>query len=589
VIHYTLALPNPRTHTFQVTCSVATPEPSGQQFCLPAWIPGSYVVRDYARHVMRFRAWQANGAPLAVTKLDKNTWRCAPSSQPITVQAEIYSHDFTVRTAFVDHTRAYCNGPCVFFQVQGQEDLPCQLHLPLPMLPEFHAWRVATSMSPIEINEAGFGYYQAENYADFIDHPLEIGTWQSIDFTLHHIPHRIVISGLVALLDRQRLLEDITRICQTHAALFHGLPADLDRYVFLLMISPDSYGGLEHRFGTSLMADPQCLPMPGLEPGEDYQKLLGLFSHEYLHLWFVKRICPQVMKPLTLHREVYTRQLWIFEGITSYYDDLHLVRSACITLAQYLKLLETQISRLWQNPGRTVQSLSESSFDTWTKLYQPNANTPNAVVSYYLKGALVALCLDLYLRWKTDGAFSLDDMMRTLWQRYDGQNSAVLPEGEFEQLIAQQSGVNLDDFFARYVDGYQDPPLAECLAAHGIGLRAVAGPPGHWLGVKLSADQGPAILKHVYTQSPAQQAGLAPDDEIVAIASQRVYAHTLYQRLAAWPCDHPLPIHAFRRDQLLAFEVIPIEPPQDKAQLLWETNASCEAASRRAAWLAAIE
>ena len=399
---YSIRPLNLAAHLFEIRLTVAKPDPAGQIFAMPAWIPGSYMIRDYARHVVSIRA-EADGISIALSKLDKSRWQTQPTDRAVTLVLEIYAHDDSVRGAHLDNTHAYFNGPCVFPAVAGQEDVECRVDIEAADSAQARNWRVATSMNRAGAEPYGFGAYVASDYAELIDHPVEIGNLAIGEFQAGGIPHVIAIRGNTRA-DMARLCHDLQTLCSFHMQML-GAPRDLDRYVFLLHAPGSGYGGLEHRWSSSLVTDRDSLPIRGDEGvSAEYRTFLGLVSHEYFHLWNVKRMKPEVFTPYDLSQESHTELLWVFEGITSYYDDLALVRSGLIPETDYLELLGQTITRVIRGQGRRRQSVAESSFDAWTKFYKQDANAGNAIVSYYAKGALIALALDLKLRAETDAA-----------------------------------------------------------------------------------------------------------------------------------------------------------------------------------------
>ncbi|MDR2450250.1 MAG: PDZ domain-containing protein [Candidatus Accumulibacter sp.] len=557
-IRYALCPTHPAAHCFTVSCVVAEPAPAGQRFALPAWIPGSYLIRDFARHIVAIRA-EAGGRPVRLDKLDKHTWRAAPlrPGMALTVSCEIHAWDLSVRGAHLDQTHAFFNGANVFLRVLGQESSPCLVELCRPQGKDFAAWRVATSL-PVAAGERGgarphgFGLYRAENYEELIDHPVEMGTFTRIAFAACGVPHEIAITGRHDC-DPRRLTDDLRRVCEWQIRFF-GEPAPMPRYVFLVTAAGEGYGGLEHRASAALLSSRNDLPYPGMKGmPASYRRFLGLCSHEYFHAWNVKRIKPAAFAPYDLDRENYTTQLWAFEGITSYYDDLALLRSGVITLGDWLELTAETIGKVLRAPGRLRQSLAESSFDAWSKFYRPDENTPNAVVSYYTKGALAALALDLTLRHKTRNRVSLDDVMRTLWRRF-GQTGIGVGDDDFRRIAEESSGLELKSFFTRAIHGTRDIPLARLLAPFGIRLAwDKAKTPA--LGVQ-TADEGREIrLATVYDGGPAQQAGLSAGDTLVAIDGLRVAAGKLDTLLGRHQPGETLEIHAFRRDELMRFDL----------------------------------
>jgi predicted metalloprotease with PDZ domain len=358
-------------HLYEVCLTVAQPNPEGQVFAIPAWIPGSYMIRDYAKHVVAVRA-ESDGRAVELSKLDKSRWQAASTDRALTLVAEIYAYDDSVRGAHLDNTHAYFNGPCVFPSVDGQEDVECVLDI-LPLEDKVASkWRVATSMRRQDAAAYEFGTYIADDYAELIDHPVEIGELAIGEFEVCGIPHAIAIRGRTRV-DMARICHDLKTLCETHHELL-GSPPDLDRYLFLLHAPGKGYGGLEHRWSSSNVCSRDNLPQRGEDDVSDgYRTFLGLVSHEYFHLWNIKRMKPAVFTPYNLADESHTELMWVFEGITSYYDDLVLARSGLISEESYLELLGQTITRVLHSGGRHRQSVAESSFDAWTKFYKQDA------------------------------------------------------------------------------------------------------------------------------------------------------------------------------------------------------------------------
>ncbi len=595
-VRYTIVPTDPAAHLYEVTVEVEDPDPAGQVFSLPAWIPGSYMIRDYARHVVAIEA-SAAGRPVALEKVDKSTWRAAPCHGPITVTTLIYAWDLSVRGAHLDTTHAYFNGPCVFLAVEGREQAPVRLEVLPPNGEVRGEWRLATSMRRVSGDDWHFGTFEAADYDELIDHPFEIGELRIGEFSVAGIPHAIAVRG-ARRLDMDRLCRDIERVCSEHHRLL-GAPDDLDRYLFLLYCVGDGYGGLEHRWSSSLVGKRTDLPLPGEEGvSEGYRRFLGLVSHEYFHLWNVKRMKPAVFTPYDLAAESHTGLLWVFEGITSYYDDLALVRSGLIEPASYLELLGQTITKVWRTPGRRRQSVEESSFDAWTKLYKQDENGPNSIVSYYTKGSLVALALDLTLRAGTGGC-NLDVVMRECWRRY-GETGVGMPERGLESVAAELSGLDLAPFFERYVRGTDDPPLADLLAAVGVDfhLRRPTGTgdqggkpaPGAqsrlpWLGGRLTADGDRPRLAVVLADGPLARAGVAAGDELVALDGLRLTTASLPVLLKTYAAGDTAELAVFRQDELLSFAVTLAEAPADTCYLTLDEDADDDVLARRRAWL----
>jgi predicted metalloprotease with PDZ domain len=594
---YCIRLKNPGAHLFEVCLLVARPDPAGQVFSIPAWIPGSYMIRDYARHVVSIRA-ESDDLEVELTKVDKSSWQAAVCESPLTLIAEIYAHEQNVRGAHLDNTHAFFNGACVFPTVVGQEDHACEVDIQRPPNGSGSDWRVVTSMRAKNASKYGFGGYAADNYAELIDHPVEIGNLAIGEFEVNGIPHTIAIHGRTRA-DMGRVCHDLSTLCEQHMRLLRA-PKDLDRYVFLLTALGDGYGGLEHRWSSSLICARDDLPKKG-DAGVDkhYRKFLGLCSHEYFHLWNVKRMKPEVFTPYDLRQESYTGLLWVFEGVTSYYDDLALVRCELISVDSYLETLAKTITRVMRTRGRFRQSIEESSFDAWTKFYKKDANSSNATVSYYTKGSLIALALDLMLRLELNGKCSLDTVMRECWKLY-GETGSGMPERGLESVASRLSGTDLGDFFTRYVRGTHELPLEQLLGKFGVklclrpseGLRDKGGKaakPGRklppWLGATVVDRNGFAVFSVVHADSPAEQAGIAAADEAVAIDGLKITAANFDSRLKGYHVGDAAQVSVFRGDELLKCTVRLEEPPADTCYLEVVADVDKNVEQRRTIWL----
>jgi len=601
-IAYGLDAPDPASHLFRVRCLVPDPDPGGQRFSLPAWTPGSYVIRDFARHVVCVDA-TSGGAPVDVDKDDKQTWRCAPCDGPLELTLECYAHELSVRAAFLDTTRGFVSGTSLFPRVRGRERRPCTLALERPPGGRYRDWRAATAMTPEDVDGDGFGRYRAADWDELVDHPIELGRFDRAGFEACGVPHGIVLAGRHRA-DLARLTDDLAALC-THHIRFFGEPAPMERYLFLVTVLSEGYGGLEHRGSSSLMCSRGDLPRAGEQGVRDaYRDFLGLCSHEYFHAWNVKRIQPAALAGADLSREVHTELLWAFEGITSYYDDRALLASGLVDAPVWLELLGRTVTRVLRGAGRFRQSVAESSFDAWTRFYKQDENAPNAIVSYYAKGALVALALDLLIRRDTDGRRSLDDVMRALWERH-GRTGEGVPEHGVERVAAEVSGLDLDAFFESALRGRDDLPLEALLADFGVRLHlrpaasaddkggtpppepASGGGRRAALGARIGGTDADPVLEVVHDGAPARRAGLAPGDRLVAVDGLRATRARLPALLDACGAGAAVPVHVFRRDELLRFEVTLGAPPADTAWLeLVEDEALTEAGRRRRAeWL----
>jgi predicted metalloprotease with PDZ domain len=586
-IRYAIVPARPEAHLFRVTCTVVDPDPAGQQFALPAWIPGSYMIREFARHIVSIHA-ESRGRAIAIEKSDKHTWRAAPASGPLVVTCEVYGWDLSVRGAHLDTTHAFFNGACVFLRVLGQEERPCELEIMRPAGARYRAWRVATAMPRKGAAPYGFGGYATADYDELIDHPVEMGEFSLAKFKARGVLHEIAITGRHRA-DLARLARDLRRLCEHHLRFFGG-SAPVKRYVFLVTALGEGYGGLEHRASTALLCSRDDLPLAGeAKVSERYRTFLGLASHEYFHTWNVKRIKPSVFVPYDLDHENYTTLLWAFEGITSYYDDLALVRCGLIARKEYLELLGRSITTHLRTPGRAKQSLADSSFDAWIKYYRQDENSPNAIVSYYVKGSLVALCLDLLIRDKTRGRKSLDDVMRTLWLRH-GRTGIGVDEEELEQLTEEVTGLKLRRHFDDWLRSTRELPLEDLLATHGVDMdlrpaesssdkggkpaASKDAAPRAALGVRARAEGKDLVVTHVLDGGAAVEAGLAAGDVLIAIDGMRPGQGGLDAALAKRRPGDRLTVHAFRRDELMTFDVRTKRAPADTCALTESSGGS---------------
>jgi len=563
-IYYSIVPKDLAGHVFKVTLQVAQPDPQGQEFKLPAWIPGSYLVREFARHIVQIRA-SSNGKKIALTKLDKHGWKAAPVSGPLTLDYEIYAWDLSVRSAHLDQTHGFFNGTSVFLRVLGQEQSRHVVDIQKPSDPACAKWRVATTLPLLKAKLYGFGTYAAQNYDELIDHPVEMGTFAKITFPVCGVSHDFILTGVVPNVDLERIASDLEKICAYQIALFEPKTrrAPVDRYMFLTMAVGDGYGGLEHRASTALLCSRSELPVKDSgAASEAYITFLGLCSHEYFHTWNVKRIKPDAFANYDLQQENYTSLLWFFEGVTSYYDDLVLLKSGVINESTYFNLVSKVLNGVLRGAGRNRQSLAESSFDAWSKYYRQDENSPNAIVSYYTKGSLLAMTLDLTIRGATAGKKSLDDLMRVLWQKFgrdfyqlaqDGRQQGV-SEQELQELTEQLAGIKMKTFFEQYVRGTKELPLADLLPEFGVQLADLRKSDKPSLGVKLKSDNNDCKLLQVYTGSAAHQAGLSAGDVLVAIEGLRVSgADGVGKLLSSYRVGAKITVHAFRRDELMLF------------------------------------
>jgi len=513
-IHYRVDIADPHTHLFHVTLTIATPA-ALQRLALPVWIPGSYLVREFARNLSGLQARQgARPRQVACRQLDKCTWEvdCSPA-RPLVVTYDVYARDNSVRSAWLDAERGFFNGCSLCLKVEGQEGLPHTLEVPVPKAVK--DWSVATGLQAQTIDRQGFGSYRAGDYDELVDCPVEMGNFWSGRFTACGVAHRFVVAGALPGFDGAKLLADTRKICEAEIRFWHGdKKPPFTSYLFMLNAVDDGYGGLEHRNSTALICNRKDLPRVDESKVTDgYTTLRGLISHEYFHTWNVKRLRPAAFASYQYDRENYTSLLWFFEGFTSYYDDLLLLRAGLLDNAGYLKLLNKTINQVMQTPGRLVQSVAEASFDAWVKYYRQDDNTPNATVSYYTKGALVALCLDLTLRGDSDHAASLDDAMRALWLRC---KAGPMAEADFADVLEALGNRSFAPELAQWVHGRGDLPLKDLLQQHGVSVLDEPAQLAHRLGLRVTEQQGVQV-KTVLRGGAAEKAGFAAGDEWLGV------------------------------------------------------------------------
>ena len=553
---------DPHGHRFEVTLSFLSIT-ENPVLSLPAWIPGSYLIREFSRHIVALEAWR-DDQPLAVRKTSKHDWTVAVGAGPVRVRYEVYAWDLSVRAAHLDATHAFFNGTSVFVRVRGQEHRPCRVDIqPPPQVPA--PWRVATSLPRVrgKVSRDGFGLYQADDYDALVDHPVEMGRFTAFQFKACGVTHDVAVTGVVPDLDTERLARDMALICERQIRFFepssHAAP--IDRYVFLVTAVDAGHGGLEHRASTALLCSRHDLPLRnGRHDAKRYRDFLSLVSHEYFHTWHVKRIKPAAFADYDLDREVYTRLLWVFEGFTSYYDELFLARTGLATPEEYFQTLAQTIAQVHNAPSHRRQSIADSSFDAWTKYYRPDENTPNEVVSYYAKGGLVALCLDLHIRDKTGGRRSLDDVMRALWQQfgrdfYAGTRTG-LDEEAFARLAETAVGVSLRRQIRDWAEGVVPLPLERLLGT--VGLRLERRPDtraASLLGIRVRTAEGQAFVASVLHQGAGHRAGLSAGDQLVALDGLRVSGANLDTLCARLAEGVTVALHVFRRDELLSLQV----------------------------------
>ncbi|MBL8922393.1 MAG: M61 family metallopeptidase [Myxococcaceae bacterium] len=574
-VTYRVSMPQPHSHLFEVE-AVFPPAGNELTVALPVWTPGSYLVREYSRHVQDLRVTNTAGLPLPFERLDKRALRIQAGNANVHVKYRVYANELTVRTSHLDGTHGYFNGATLFFYSEQLRTRPHHVAVEAPQ-----GWRTTVAL------EQQGDEFIAPDYDTLVDSPFEVGPHTPLRFNAAGVPHEIVLWGEPQL-DEKKLVTDLTRVIETEAALFDGLP--MSRYVFFVYGTDKGRGGLEHKASTALL-----FPRTGFSSSKGWEDFLTLCAHEYFHLWNVKRIKPKRLVPFDYAQENYTQLLWFFEGGTSYYDNLLVRRAGLMSGQRYLTRLGESLTSLHTTPGRNVLSLVDASWLAWTKHYRPDENSPNSAISYYLKGEIVCALLDLHLRRATKDAKSLDDVLVQLWKRY-GDESGV-PEDGIEKVASEVAGTSLKDFFDQALRGTKE--LDYSVFSH-VGLEVRLRPresqsdkggtparksekaPGGWLGVIPKAGGG---IASVLDGSPAMLAGLSADDEVVALDGLKCDAAALLTR-----CDEKKPgdavkVTLFRREKLLEVPVTLGSRPADGAYLArLDTVTEAQKASYRA-WL----
>ncbi len=576
-IQYTIWPADLQGHRFKVKLHISNPNPEGQILQMPAWIPGSYLIRDFSKHIESIEAFVAEGAQkkLSLERVNNDQWRLPKTNSPVEILTTVYAFDSSVRAAYLDTERAFFNATSLCLAVAGQEHLPCSLAIIKPESSFADHWSMKTSLTAANTDSEGFGFYLAKNYDDLLDHPVAMGEFQVARWISNGTPHAMAIQGCIHPIDKARLEQDLQAICNSTINLFEPKTkqAPFSNYLFLVNAVLNGYGGLEHRNSTALLCRRDQIPQEGtlFEEGS-YREFLGLCSHEYFHAWLVKRIQPKAFQPYDLSQRNYTRLLWLFEGFTSYYDDLQLFRSKRIDLGTYLRLVADNWNGVLRGPGRLKQSLADSSFDAWTKYYQADENTPNAVVSYYGKGALLALGLDLQIRAFSKNKKSLDDLMRLIWKTHGVTMHGIAEDG-LDELILQLLGNGFSktwhDMKSRYIFGSEDIPLQKWLNSKVISVKSKTQTKLEkiklQLGIRHTDANGWLKVTHVLDGGAAQAAGLAAGDLLASLNGQRITSARWDKVLGSFSENTCIEI-SFYRDDMEHERMLALQPSQLPAQ-----------------------
>jgi predicted metalloprotease with PDZ domain len=542
-IHYHVNISSIAGHIFDVSVRIQNPDKNGQVLTLPAWIPGSYMIRDFARNIVSVIAQDDASRSISLQKLDKQTWQAQVVSTPLTIKYQVYAFDLSVRGAYINDEMAFFNGTNMFLAVEGQTDQPCKLTIEKPVQAELCHWKVATTM-PTNMQETHlFGEYWANHYDELIDHPVLLGEFDILPFSAAGVDFELILAGGHQT-DVKRISKDLTKICQHHIEFFGDTPP-VKRYQFITLLTDNAFGGLEHISSTALMYSRNDLPsLSEAEKMTDgYRVFLSLCSHEFFHTWHVKRIKPEELFDAELDKERYTEQLWIYEGFTSYYDDFSLLRCGLITQQEYLKVVGQNLTRLVRNKGRFKQTITQSSFDAWTKFYKQDESAVNNIVSYYNKGAVLAMCLDLLIKSKSNGNFSLDDVMRNLWNQH-GKLNIPTPVNVVQNIIKTQLNIDLSDFFQSALYTTEELPFNELLEKFGVdshffpresledkGGVKTSVPIKIEFGAQIKAREIGVQIIQVTEKTAAYESGLQVGDVLIAIDKWAVNKENLIDQL----------------------------------------------------------
>jgi len=587
-IVYRVSMPEPASHEYEIDMLVpALPGRDQVEIVFPAWAPGSYMVRDFVRHLTGLTVRDGAGhalPPASVVRLDKQRWRIASGGRPFRVRYRIFAFEAKVRTSFLDDSHAYWNGTSLFFFVEGELARRCEVAVVLPD----RRWRVATALPAIPGRRLS---YAAADFDELCDSPFELGTHKLSSFTVGRTEFELALYGRTNA-DPARLVDILRRVVTATGKIFGGFP--FRRYLFIVHALPVGSGGLEHR--ASVTMDIAGL---GFEDETGYLRFADLAAHEFFHVWNVKRIHDANMGPFDYTRENYTRLLWLYEGCTDYLAHVLILRAGVSSERQFLKMIAEDWPRYATRPGRNETSLEELSFEAWVKQYKPSENFTNRAVSYYEKGLWTAMALDLELRLANGGARGLPEMIRLLWDRFGRAERAIVDE-DVREAAASIAGHAMNRFFDRYVRGTAELPLPALLERAGLELQARAdwdesarplaerdpvrsSRARAWSGLTLQPER--TIVRNVVPGSPAWKGGLTFNDEIVAVEGARVTAQSFVKRIADFQPGVRVRVAYFRRDELREARVVLGQSPERRMTVTVDPHAPAAARAVRAGWL----
>lgn len=575
-IAFHVSMSKPHTHMLEVEVRVIRPAgaqiPAEEFLVMPVWTPGSYLVREFARHVQDFSAENAAGRALRWEKTNKNTWRVVTGgAREWRASYRVYANELSVRTNQLNSDHAFWSNAALLMYLEGFLNAPSTLHIQAPQ-----PWKIATGLPA-----AGKNTFRAENFDVLYDSPVEVSNFKTISFAVKNVPHRIVIDG-EGNYDPERMKRDVQKIVEASVELMGGEIPYRD-YTFILHLRANTGGGLEHLNSTAL-----GFRRFSFRPDTSYRGFLGLVSHEFFHLWNVKRIRPDALGPFDYTKENYTKLLWVAEGITSYYGDLILRRAGLLSDKEFLAETAKAFQSFQRVPGRRVMTAEEASFDTWIKYYRQDENSINSQIDYYDKGQILGLLLDLEIRKLSHNQKSLDDVMRALYTEFYKKDRNYTP-ADFQRLCEQMAGASLEDFFARFVRGREEHDYNRGLVAAGLRLDNSEASGGAkaveraYLGADLTQDDDRLMVTRVLEGSPAYVQGLNTGDQIVAFDNMRVNKDFFEARLAEKRPGQLVSITIFRFDDLSAlpiklgsmsdgiYRIVPLENPTEEQKRIYRS------------------
>lgn len=581
-VKYTITVVDPLQHLFGIKIEFQPKSSEAVHLSLPNWLPGSYMIRDFAKHVLDFCASDQDG-PLLCTPTSKSGFNIEHNNKAITVSYHYYAFDLSVRKAYLDQQFGFINPASSCYQVDSHKEEQCEVLLKSPSHYVTQKWAPAVGLTSTGSTSLfKWGTYRADNYLDFTDYPILMGELDIAEFEVADVPHYVITAGQ-HFGSLSRVAKDLKPICEFQAEVFGGLPDDVGQYLFLTMVTDNGFGGLEHLNSTALVCSRYDIIKESQPMTDGYQTFLSLCSHEYFHTWNVKRLKPKEFIPYNLNHEIYTKQLWFYEGMTSYFDDYSLVATETITPQAYLNTLAKTFTRVRRGQGETRQAVVESSYFSWTKFYQQDHTAPDQIASYYAKGALIACFADLSIRQNSKGEKNLAHLMKDAWQQWGCNNKGTTQEGLedlFKKYLSEKD-------FSTFVELLHQPTridLTQILAQVGVELGYfsqtkpnqwfVDGTVEHnsatseiWLGAMLAIENGSHVVKQVLNNSPAERAGIANGDILIAVNQVKLPhtdVETWLNKIARADGNS---IHYFRKDSLMCSS-LDLEPsPAFVAQL----------------------